>query len=53
VTGNSSYTINNLSAGLKINPVRELVFSGNVLFQLNNVGLRSRPTPLIGISYKF
>jgi hypothetical protein len=53
VTGNSSYTINNLSAGLKVNPVRELVFSGNVLLQLNNVGLRSRPTPLIGISYKF
>lgn len=51
--GNSSYTINNLSTGLKINAFKELVLSCNVLFQLNNNGLRSRPTPLIGISYKF
>ena len=51
--GNSSYTINDLSAGLKINAFQELVLSGNVLFQLNNNGLRSRPTPLVGISYKF
>ncbi len=53
VTGNSSYTINNLSAGLKISAYRDLVFSGNVLVQLNNNGLRSRPTPLVGMSYKF
>ena len=53
VTGNSSYTINNVSAGFKINPIGNLVLDGNVLFQLNNNGLRSRPTPLIGISYKF
>jgi hypothetical protein len=53
ITGNSSYTINNLSTGLKIAAVRDLVFAGNVLFQLNNNGLRSRPTPLVGISYKF
>jgi hypothetical protein len=51
--GNSSYTINNVSAGLKINAFKELVLSGNVLIQLNNNGLRSRPTPLVGISYKF
>ncbi len=53
VPGNSSYTISNLSTGLKWNPFRNLVLSGNVLFQLNNNGLRSRPTPLVGISYKF
>jgi hypothetical protein len=53
ITGNSSYTINNLSTGLKIAAVRDLVLAGNVLFQLNNNGLRSRPTPLLGISYKF
>jgi hypothetical protein len=53
VTGNSSYTINNVSAGLKISAYRDLVFSGNVLVQLNNNGLRSRPTPLVGMSYKF
>jgi hypothetical protein len=52
-TQNSSYTINSLSGGLKIAVVRDLVLSGNVLVQLNNNGLRSRPTPLVGISYKF
>lgn len=52
-TVNASYTLNNLSAGLKIAVVRNLVVSGNVLVQLNNNGLRSRPTPLVGISYKF
>lgn len=50
---NTSYTINNLSTGFKWRPAGALVLSGNILFQLNNTGLRSRPTPLIGISYKF
>lgn len=52
-TQNSSYSISNVSAGLKANPFRDLVFSANVLFQLNDIGMRSRPTPLLGISYKF
>lgn len=52
-TGNSSYTLNNASVGVKLNPGKQLVFSANVLFQTTNNGLRSRPTPLIGISYKF
>jgi hypothetical protein len=50
---NTSYTINNVSAGLKWRAVNALVLSGNVLFQINNTGLRARPTPLVGISYKF
>lgn len=53
VPGTASYSINNGSIGLKWNPFRNLVLSGNVLFQINNNGLRSRPTPLVGISYKF
>jgi len=53
VTGNSSYTINNASVGFKVNPFRDLVLAANVLIQVNNNGLRSRPTPLVGISYKF
>jgi hypothetical protein len=53
VTQNSSYTISNLSTGVKFKPLGNLVLSGNVLFQLNNTGLRSRPTPLLGISYSF
>ena len=52
---NSSYTINNVSTGFKWRPSRDLglVLSANVLIQLNNVGLRSRPTPLVGISYRW
>lgn len=52
-SGITSYTINNASAGMKYNPWRNLVLSVNGLFQLNNSGLRSRPTPLVGVSYKF
>ena len=53
ITGNSSYTINNFSGGVKLSPVGNLVLAGNVLVQLNNNGLHARPTPLLGISYKF
>jgi hypothetical protein len=53
VTSNSSYTINDLSGGVKWNPYRDLVISGNALYQINNVGLRTRIVPLVGISYKF
>jgi len=50
---NSSYTISNLSTGVKWSPGKQIVISANVLSQLNNNGLRSRPTPLLGISCKF
>ncbi|MGB6688125.1 MAG: hypothetical protein WBE76_09820 [Terracidiphilus sp.] len=53
VSQNSSYSISNLSLGLKWSPAGKLVISGNVLIQLNNNGLHARPTPLLGISYKF
>jgi len=49
----STYWINDVSAGAKWNPWKELIISGNVLFQLNDVGMRARPTPLVGISYQF
>jgi hypothetical protein len=50
---NSSYNVSDLSAGVKINPLRDLVLSANVLIQLNDNGLHARPTPLLGISCKF
>jgi hypothetical protein len=53
VASTSSYSINNVSTGFKWNPAGNLVISANVLMQLNNNGMRSRPTPLLGISYKF
>lgn len=52
-TSNRSYTVNDVSAGLKWNPFRDLVLSGNALYQINNDGLRTRIVPMVGISYKF
>lgn len=49
----ASYSINNVSAGFKWNPGANLVLSANVLTQINNDGLRARPTPLLGVGYKF
>jgi len=51
VRENSSVT--NGSAGFKVNPVGTLLVSFNVLFQMNDAGLRSRVVPLVGFSYTF
>jgi hypothetical protein len=50
---NSSYTVSYFSIGVKWNPWKEMLLYANVLIQMNNVGLRSDPVPLVGISYKF
>ena len=52
---NSTYTINDFSVGLKWKPFKDnnLLVYGNALFQLNNVGLRTSPAPLFGLSYTF
>jgi hypothetical protein len=57
---NSTYTINDFSVGFKWRPFNRensslngLLVYGNALFQLNNVGLRTEPVPLAGISYTF
>ena len=52
-TQSASYSINDVSTGFKWNPGANLVLSANVLTQINNDGLRARPTPLVGIAYKF
>jgi|HubBroStandDraft_2_1064218.scaffolds.fasta_scaffold84583_2 hypothetical protein len=52
-TVSSTYTVSNVATGLKWGPVGGLVLSANVLTQINNVGLRSRPTPMLGIAYRF
>ncbi len=50
----ASYSINDASAGFKWNPGANLVLSANLLSQINNnEGLRARPTPLLGVAYKF
>jgi hypothetical protein len=49
----TSYGVAQLSIGAKVRPWKSLVLYGNVFFQLNNVGLRSNPVPLVGVSYTF
>jgi Putative MetA-pathway of phenol degradation len=53
ITRTNSYNSAQLSIGLKVKPWRNLILYGNALFQLNNVGLRSEPVPLVGVSYTF
>jgi hypothetical protein len=49
----TTYTTANFSGGLKWSPMAHLLVYGNVLVQMNNVGLRSDPVPLFGIAYNF
>jgi hypothetical protein len=51
----STATINQAyaSIGGKINPFGKLLVVANVLFQMNEAGLHSKPVPLIGLSYTF
>jgi len=48
-----SYSINSAAIGLKINPTRNLLISGNALVKLNAGGLRAKVVPLVGLSYTF
>ncbi len=43
----------NLATGFKINGVGNLLVAFNVLFKLNDDGLRGRVAPMIGVSYTF
>src|SRR5262249_13879678 len=51
VTGNLTSGLATL--GLKVNPAGNLIISGNVLFPMNNAGLRTGVTPVIGFDYTF
>ena len=48
-----SYTLADGAIGLKANPGGNLLIDLNVLFKLNDSGLRDRVTPLFGIEYSF
>ncbi len=49
----ASYDADNLSVGIKANPVGHLLVSANALVKLNDGGVRARVVPLIGLSYSF
>jgi len=48
-----SFQADDLSTGLKFRPGGNLLVTGNVIFRLDDGGLRARVIPLIGISYSF
>jgi hypothetical protein len=48
-----TYAMDNMGAGIKFNPFKGLLLTGNVLVALDEGGLRSKVVPLVGISYRF
>ncbi len=48
-----SFNVTNGSAGFKVRILGNVIFQANLLFRLNDAGLRSRITPLVGLSYAF
>jgi hypothetical protein len=54
-TVNKTFTSLNFSGGVKFKPFvkMNLILYGNVLIQANDAGLRSEPSPSVGISYNF
>jgi hypothetical protein len=48
-----SYNTDDGSIGFKYNPFGHLLVTANLLFKLNEGGLRSNVSPLLGISYTF
>ena len=52
-TYDDSFNISSGAVGLKVSPINKLLVTGNLLFRLNDAGLRAKVVPLIGISYVF
>jgi hypothetical protein len=48
-----SFNVINGAAGIKINVVQRLLLGFNVLFKMNDSGLRDKVTPLVGFEYDF
>ena len=49
----SSFNVINGSFGVKFNPTGKLLVDLNVLFKLNDAGLRAKVTPFFGVEYSF
>ena len=49
----ASYNLANGAVGIKVNPAGRLLLDFNVVFKLNNAGLRDKLIPLVGIEYAF
>ena len=51
--GKDTIGLNNAGIGFKYNLMDRLLFTANLLFRLDNKGLRQDVTPMMGISYAF
>ena len=51
--GSDTIGLNNGAVGLKYNLFGKLLIIGDVLFRLDNKGLRQNVTPLVALSYEF
>jgi hypothetical protein len=51
--GKDTALLNTAATGFKYNLFGNLLLTGNVLFRLDNKGLRQNVTPLVAISYAF
>ncbi len=49
----ASFQQSSLATGFKVNPISSLLVSFNLLFALDDHGLRDLITPLVGLSYTF
>ena len=49
----SSFNVTNGAVGFKFNPVGKLLLVFDLLFKMNDGGLRSKVAPLIGLTYGF
>jgi Ca2+-binding RTX toxin-like protein len=53
VTSTGTVTQANIAIGGKYRPAGRFLIIGNILFELSNHGLHSKPVPLIGVTYTF
>jgi hypothetical protein len=51
--GKDTIGLNNAAIGFKFNLVDRLLFTADLLFRMDDKGLRQTVTPLIGVSYAF
>ena len=53
LSGTASYNVLNSSVGAKFKPFDNFLVTGNVMFRMNQGGLRANTVPLVGVSYTF
>jgi hypothetical protein len=52
-TESTNFNVANGAVGFKLNVAERLLFGFNVLFKMNDAGLRDKVTPLFGFEYSF